>query len=119
MRIRIAEQLLFDLAAELRFVPVEERSRSLHLRALELKRTVREWTERARMASLDEIEAVIGEIHELTSQARKLREAPSRIGNQNSRGGSLTRNDRCLSIASRRTSQAMSNSPLPCPRWAV
>lgn len=38
-----AERLLFELASELRFVPVDEGNRGLHVRALELKAALSRW----------------------------------------------------------------------------
>jgi len=38
-----AERLLFALATDLRHLRIEEGTRTLHLRALELKRTVARW----------------------------------------------------------------------------
>jgi hypothetical protein len=42
-----AEALLEELTAELKRVPVEECTRALHMRALELKRTVALWLDRS------------------------------------------------------------------------
>jgi len=42
---RRAEGLLADLGANLRRVPVEERTRALHLRAIALRRIVTRWSE--------------------------------------------------------------------------
>jgi hypothetical protein len=41
-KIICAEQLLFRIAAALRRVPFDERTKALHLRALKLKATIRE-----------------------------------------------------------------------------
>jgi hypothetical protein len=66
----IAEELLFTLAAELRFVPIEERTMRLHLRALELKREVRAWQAAAheREPTKEEIGAVMDEIRRLAGE---------------------------------------------------
>ena len=58
-----AERLLYELASDLRFVAVGERTRALHVRALELKGAVRRWRAecpdaRARDATCDEIVAL-------------------------------------------------------------
>jgi hypothetical protein len=42
-----AEGLLFELAKDLRHVPLEERTRALHLRALALKQAVARWPQSA------------------------------------------------------------------------
>jgi hypothetical protein len=61
--LRRAEALLHDLALELRRVPLEERTRRVHLRALALKTEVVRWrtappTEAARRAVLEELVAL-------------------------------------------------------------
>lgn len=66
-----AEQLLFELARELRFVPIEPRTTKAHLRALELKREVRAWCERP--PDDDTIAAVLDEIRRLSEEAMRLR----------------------------------------------
>jgi hypothetical protein len=58
--LRRAEVLLHDLATELRSVPLEERTRRLHLRALAIKTELTRWRseppdERARRDVLDEL----------------------------------------------------------------
>lgn len=75
---RVAEELLFDLAALLRFVPLTEQNRLLHLRALELKRRVRGWS--AREPAADEARAVVAEIDRLVDEARRARAAAARAG---------------------------------------
>ncbi len=55
-----AERLLAELAIELRRVPVDEHTRTLHLRALALKRAVMRWPddqpdESVRHAVVDEV----------------------------------------------------------------
>jgi hypothetical protein len=60
---RRAELLLADLAMELRRVPVDERTRGIHLRALALKRAVMDWPkqqpdESIRHAVVDEVLAM-------------------------------------------------------------
>ena len=69
-RIDCAERLLFELAAELRFVPVEERTRRLHLRALELKREVRSW--RTQPPELAACDALCDEVQSLADEARRV-----------------------------------------------
>lgn len=61
-----AERLLFALATDLRHVRVEEATRALHLRALELKRVVARWPKdrpehEARRALCDEVLALHGQ----------------------------------------------------------
>lgn len=70
-KIRAAEQLLYELARDLRFVPIEPRTMRVHLRALELKREVRAWGS----APPDEgaMTAVIDEARQLSDEARRLR----------------------------------------------
>jgi hypothetical protein len=58
-----AESLLAELAADLRRVPVDGPMRTLHLRALSLKRAVMRWSEEhpeesVRRAVLDEVVAM-------------------------------------------------------------
>jgi hypothetical protein len=58
-----AERLLFELATDLRFVAVEECTRDLHIRSLEIKGAVRRWIDewpdaRAREATCEEIVAL-------------------------------------------------------------
>ncbi len=65
---RRAETLLFELASALRFVPVEETTRDLHIRALELKRTVRDWMREPPAASARE--ATCDEILELQARTK-------------------------------------------------
>jgi hypothetical protein len=64
-----AENQLFALAMELRRVPVQSRTRELHLRALELKRDVARW--RASRPGESERERVFAEIEALTREARE------------------------------------------------
>lgn len=70
-KIRAVEQLLYELARDLRFVPIEPRTMRAHLRALELKREVRAWAS----APPDEgaMTAVIDEARRLSDEARRLR----------------------------------------------
>lgn len=61
-----AEQSLFVLAKELTRVPLDARTKSLHLRALRLKRTIADWKEHApsrdaTLSALQEIEALARE----------------------------------------------------------
>jgi len=72
---RAAEQLLFELARDLRYVPIEPRTMRAHLRALELKREVRTWAE----SSPDEatVKGVLAEIRRLSAEAHRLRAATS------------------------------------------
>jgi hypothetical protein len=70
---RVAESLLLDLAADLRHVPVEEATRQLHTRALQLKRVVALWSvdapdERTRRATCDEILALKCEAREFRAR---------------------------------------------------
>jgi hypothetical protein len=63
------EGLLSELAAELRHVPVEEATRELHTRALQLRAVVAMWSanppdETARRATCDEILALHREARE-------------------------------------------------------
>ncbi|MCL2449555.1 MAG: hypothetical protein FWD17_11455 [Polyangiaceae bacterium] len=58
-----AERLLYELASDLRFVAVEEATRDLHIRALEIKGAVAHWAElrpddRTREETCDEIVAL-------------------------------------------------------------
>lgn len=71
IRVTEAEQLLFELARELRFVPIEPRTMKAHLRALELKREVRGWSERAPRE--EAMKAVLEEIRRLSEEAGRLR----------------------------------------------
>jgi hypothetical protein len=66
-----AEALLHDLALELRRVPLEERTRRLHLRALALKTEVGTW----RTTPIDEAarRAVLEELLALNNDARRHR----------------------------------------------
>jgi hypothetical protein len=62
-----AEWLLHELAAKLRTLEFEERTRPLHLRALALKRVVAGWAEREpaeeeRRAIGDELRLLVGEV---------------------------------------------------------
>jgi hypothetical protein len=57
---RRAEELLFVIAAELRRIPMNERTKELHLRALRAKRDVTQWSrdppaEPARLRSIEEL----------------------------------------------------------------
>lgn len=70
-KVRWIERLLFELAAELRFVPVEGSARTLHVRALELKREVRAWHEAPPESA--KVDTVLSEIEELTERARRER----------------------------------------------
>ncbi len=67
--LRSIERDLYELALELRRVPVDERSRKVHVRALELKRELR------KVAALDEhaLRAVREEIRGLLAEAIRLR----------------------------------------------
>jgi hypothetical protein len=71
--VRRAERVLFDLAGELRRVPLHASLR-LQLRALQIKRLVTGWTERAsddasRRAVLDELLALGSEVEALRLRA--------------------------------------------------
>jgi len=68
---RIVEQRLYDLASELRFVPVRENTRPLHLRALALKRALREWS--AVPPPPDALAAMHAELRALLDAARSAR----------------------------------------------
>ena len=66
---RRAEALLADLGTHLRRVPVEERTRALHLRAIALRHLVTRWpeeqpTEATRKALCDELVALGDEARE-------------------------------------------------------
>jgi hypothetical protein len=70
-----AEALLMDLAADLRQVPVEEATRTLHTRALQLKRSVAVWSagfpdEATRQSTCDEILALQQEAREFRGRLR-------------------------------------------------
>jgi hypothetical protein len=69
LRQRLADELLHELAAELRSIPVDPRTLSAHLRALELKRDLRAWEERPPDA--EAVEATLGEIEHLLRDARR------------------------------------------------
>jgi hypothetical protein len=69
-----AERLLYELASELRFVAVEERTRQLHIRALEIKGAVTRWSRerpeaRVREAMCDEIVALQARTRAVLSRA--------------------------------------------------
>jgi hypothetical protein len=73
-----AERLLFALATELRHVRLEETTRGLHLRALELKRAVARWPKdrpsaTARRALCDEVLALHTESMAFASRAQGTR----------------------------------------------
>lgn len=70
-KIRAAEQVLFDLACELRFVPVAPGTAHVHVGALELKRKVHAW----QTAPPDEaaIDAILAELRKLAAEAQELR----------------------------------------------
>jgi hypothetical protein len=72
-----AEELLFALAIELRAVPVHERTRAVHLRALELKRDVASW--RASPPIEDDRTRVFREIETLTREAQAARRSRPQI----------------------------------------
>ena len=68
-----AEALLMELTADLRYVPVEETTRVLHTRALQLKRLVSAWSastpdEAARQATCREILALQYEAREFRAR---------------------------------------------------
>jgi hypothetical protein len=65
-----AESLLSELATELRRVPVDEHTRSLHLRALALKRAVMHWAEQHPDESIRH--AVVDEVLAMQRVARDL-----------------------------------------------
>jgi len=71
-KIDCAEQLLYELAAVLRAVPVEERTKDLHVRALELKRDVAAW--RGRRPSDETCDAILDELEGLVNEARAQRD---------------------------------------------
>jgi hypothetical protein len=71
---RRAEGLLYELAGELKFLPLEERTRDLHLRALSLKRTIGQWSDDEREAPDGaERESVCAEIVSMQERAREFR----------------------------------------------
>ncbi len=70
---RLAEQLLFELAAALRSVPFDARGSHAHLRALELKREVRTWE--AHAPDPARVDAVLDEIRRLAAAVRADRES--------------------------------------------
>jgi hypothetical protein len=74
-RARVAERRLFELARELRSVPVDGRATRTHLRALELKREVKSWES----AVPDEarVDAVLEEVRRLSAEARLFRRLPA------------------------------------------
>jgi hypothetical protein len=65
-KILCAEQLLVRVAAALRRVPFEEKTKSLHLRALQLKTTLRELRDGPK--DLARSEAVLEELGSLLTQ---------------------------------------------------
>ena len=74
-----AEMLLFELATELRRLPVEERTRALHVRALELKHSLGRWPEDqpddpARRAFCDEVIALQRETRDFSAALRSVRQ---------------------------------------------
>ncbi len=71
-----AEVLLHELAATLRTLPFDERTRPLHLRALSLKRAVAGWAERD--PDGEEQRAVCEELRAAEQQARAWRERLTR-----------------------------------------
>jgi hypothetical protein len=87
-RARIAEQRLFELASELRFVPIDGRATRTHLRALELKREVRSWESRAPDEA--RMNAVLDELRALSLEARQLR-SELRTGDSDATVASTTR----------------------------
>ncbi len=66
------QRALFELAADLRSVPVNERTKRLHLRALELKRMLSTWEEHP--PDDHEADAVLEEVQELAVEARRYRD---------------------------------------------
>ncbi|HVH40821.1 MAG TPA: hypothetical protein VM925_00715 [Labilithrix sp.] len=66
-----AERSLFDLASQLRRIPLESKTKPLHLRALELKREVASW--RGRVPDLRTRAAVLDEIEQLAREAQRHR----------------------------------------------
>jgi hypothetical protein len=62
-----AESLLYELAVTLRRVPVEESTRRMHVRALDLKRQVVRW--RADQPPRDERLSALDEIDQLAQEA--------------------------------------------------
>jgi hypothetical protein len=64
-----AETLLHEVATELRGLPFEESTRSLHLRALALKRAIAGWADRE--PEDGELVAVCEEIGSLEREARR------------------------------------------------
>jgi len=72
---RVAESLLLELAADLRHVPVEEATRLLHTRSLQLRRVVALWSmdspdESTRRSTCDEIVALQREAREFRARLR-------------------------------------------------
>jgi hypothetical protein len=70
----IAESLLGELAGDLRYVPVQESTRLLHTRALQLKRMVALWS----VDSPDE-NTRRGTCNEILALQREAREARARL----------------------------------------
>jgi hypothetical protein len=83
--IRETERLLYEVASELRHVPIVPESRSIHLRALALKRAVRDLEQAPSQERIDELEA---ECYALFREARALRrDVRARVTRQRSRCG--------------------------------
>jgi hypothetical protein len=66
-----AESLLAELATDLRWVPVDGRTRTLHLRALSLKREVMRWSEELPEESIRH--SLLDEVVEMQAEARDWR----------------------------------------------
>lgn len=67
-----AEALLFELAAELQVLPFEDGTRTLHLRALELKRVLSAW--RDEPPNVADQQGMRNEILRLLQETRDWRE---------------------------------------------
>jgi hypothetical protein len=66
---RCAEELLHELALDLRHVPVDGQTQALHVRALQIKRDVIRWADQSLAA--EERTRVLDELSELRAVARR------------------------------------------------
>ena len=86
-KVRAAEQLLFDLACDLRLVAVAPGTAHLHVRALEMKRKVHAWQsvlpeEAAVDSVLMELEELAREVQGHRSQVRPSRQLACSVGSR-------------------------------------
>lgn len=81
--IHAAERLVAELAAELRFVPIDGAGLRAHLRALELKREIRSWCEHT---PPEKIAAVTNETRELLEEVRTIRRSLTRSSRRTTEG---------------------------------